>query len=116
MNCIRPSHFFKAALYSLAGMRHAFANEQAFKHEVLVLPVLAFVLWLTDISLGVSLLVLAGWLMVMAVELLNSAIEGAFNMISLERDPRIKAGKDMASAAIFLTIAANVGLWLWVWL
>lgn len=116
MFSIKPSHFVKAGLHSLAGLRHAYQNEQAFKHEVYVLPVLVLVLWLTGKSFGTSMLVLAGWLLVMAVELLNSAIEGAFNMISLERDDRIKAGKDMASAAIFLTISANVGLWLWVWL
>lgn len=111
---INLGHLFGAAGYSLAGLARAWRQEQAFKHEVLVLAALAVILWLTGKPFGLSLVVLGAWLMVMAVELLNSAIENAFDMITQERDDRVKAGKDMASAAILLAIAANVGLWIFV--
>jgi diacylglycerol kinase (ATP) len=105
-------HLFRAFDYSLQGLRRAWHEEQAFRQETLVLAVLFLLLLLTEKSPGLMLLTLGGWLFVMAVELLNSAVENAFNLISREQNERIKAGKDMASAAIFLAIVANAGIWL----
>ena len=48
----------------------------------------------------------------MIVELLNSAIEAAFDRISEEDHALTKIGKDLASAAVFMSILFNVGLWL----
>ena len=111
---INISHLLGATKYSLAGLNRAWNEEQAFRHEVIVLGLLAVLLIVTEKSVGLSLLALGGWLIVMSIELLNSAVENAFNLITLERHDRVKAGKDMASAAIFLAIAANVGLWIFV--
>lgn len=114
MPVLNLHHLVRAGGYSLEGLARAWKQEQAFRHEVLVLPLLVCMLWLTGKPFGLSILAIGGWLLVMAFELLNSAIETAFNMITLERDDRVKAGKDMASAAIFLAIAANVGLWMYI--
>ncbi|MDR2727182.1 MAG: diacylglycerol kinase [Deltaproteobacteria bacterium] len=107
-------HVIGATRYSLQGLRRAWHEEQAFRHEGVVLGILFLLLVLTEKSLHLMLLTLGGWLFVMSIELLNSAIENAFNLIGQEPNDRIKAGKDMASAAIFLAIAANVGLWIFV--
>jgi len=112
LSCV--SHLIEAARCSLEGLDRAWHEEQAFRHEALVLGVLFLLLLLTEKSLGQTLFVLGGWLVVMSVELLNSAIENAFDLIDQEPNERVKAGKDMASAAIFLVIAVNVGLWLYV--
>lgn len=111
---INPKHLLGATRNSLAGLAHAWKNEQAFRHEVLLVPLLAAILLLSGKSRGEWLLVLGGWTGVMAVELLNSAIEEAFDLISTEWNTHIKAGKDMASAAIFLILAFNVGIWMYV--
>lgn len=116
MRLINPSHLFGATRHSLAGLVHAFKAEQAFRHEVLVLGVLVLVLAFGGYSSATWLLVLGGWLLVMIVELLNSAIEEAFDLVSTDWHPRIKAGKDMASAAIFLALVLNVGLWVHVFI
>ncbi len=113
---LNPGHLLGAAGYSLAGLARAWREEQAFRHEVLVLPVLVVLLLATGKSWSVALLVLAAWLFVMAAELLNSAVENAFDLITREPDDRVKAGKDMASAAIFLAISANAALWIVVFL
>lgn len=113
---INPKHLLGATRNSLAGLVQAWRSEQAFRHEVLVLVVLVLVLVLTDKSAGQWLLVLGGWITVMVVELLNSAVEEAFDLISRDWNSHIKAGKDMASAAIFLTMVINAGLWLYVFL
>ena len=106
------AHLFGATRYSLAGLARAWREEQAFRHEVVVLATLAVLLFATGKSLGLSLLTLAAWLLVMVAELLNSAVENAFDLITEERNDRVKAGKDMASAAIFLAILANAALWI----
>ena len=110
------THLINATRYSLQGLARAWREEQAFRHEVMVLGVLFLALAVTEKSPALMLLTLGGWLFVMVIELLNSAVENAFDLISREQNERIKAGKDMASAAIFLAIAANVGLWLFVFL
>ena len=108
------SHLIEAARCSLQGLARAWHEEQAFRQEAIVLGVLFLLLLLTEKSLGQMLLVIGGWFFVMSLELLNSAVENAFNLIDREPNDRVKAGKDMASAAIFLAVAANVGLWLYI--
>jgi diacylglycerol kinase (ATP) len=108
------SHLIGAARYSVQGLARAWREETAFRHEVLVLAALCLLILLTEKSPALMLLTIGGWLFVMALELLNSAVENAFNLINENPDDRIKAGKDMASAAIFLAIVANVGIWIYV--
>lgn len=105
-------HLFGALVYSLAGLRRAWSNEQAFRHEVLLCPVIVLLLVWLQPGAGWTAAALFGWLAVMAVELLNSAIEEAFNLISPGYNEHVKYGKDMASAAIFLLLVANGILWL----
>ena len=107
-------HLVAASRHSLQGLCRAWREEQSFRQETVVLGILFLLLLLTEKSLCLMLLTLGGWLFVMSVELLNSAVENAFNLISREQNDRIKAGKDMASAAVFLAIAANAGLWIFV--
>lgn len=111
MPLINPSHLYGATRNSLVGLRTAWQGEQAFRHEGLVLPILAAVLGFTSSTFDEWLLVLSAWLLVMVVELLNSAIEKACDSITLEQHPGIKAAKDMASAAIFITMVMNAVLW-----
>lgn len=116
MALINPKHLCGATRYSLVGLAHACRAEQAFRHEVLVLLLLCAVLAFTGKNFNAWLLVVGGWVGVMIVELLNSAVEEAFDLISAEWNPHIKAGKDMASAAIFLAIVVNAGIWVRVFL
>ncbi|MDR1378393.1 MAG: diacylglycerol kinase [Synergistaceae bacterium] len=97
--------------YSLSGFLCALKEEQAFQLEALVLAVLLGVLLWARLSFLMSTTLLAGWLVVMAFELVNSAVERAFDLIDKERNPQIKAGKDMLSAAVFLLIMFNLFLW-----
>lgn len=109
---INMRHLIGATRYSLAGLRRAWSNEQAFKHEVLLVPVLVILLACIRPGAAWTAGLLAAWIGVMALELLNSSLEEAFNLISPEYNPHVKYGKDMASAAIFIGIVVNVILWL----
>ncbi len=52
--------------------------------------------------------------LVMALELVNSAVEAACNAITLDHDPHIGAAKDMAAGAVLIAAVAAAGLGLWL--
>jgi len=97
--------------YSLEGLRSAYRGEQAFKQEVWIAAVLVpMAFWLGRTWMEVLLLIGSIGL-VMIVELLNSGIEAAIDRISLERHELSKRAKDQASAAVFLSVLACLGVW-----
>ena len=104
-------HLVGAFKYSLAGLRRVWSGEQAFRHEVLIFPVILVLLWLIKPGFAWAAAIIASWLLVMSFELVNSAIEEAFDLVSPEYNIHVKYGKDMASAAILVAICAHVTLW-----
>ena len=105
------TRLYRASCYSLNGLAGAFKKEQAFRLETMVLVALAAVLCVARFPAVRSILLIGAWLSVMALELVNSAVEGAFDLIDKNFNPHIKLGKDMLSAAVFLSILFNVLLW-----
>ncbi len=103
---------YHASIYSISGLAYALKNEQAFRYEFVVFCVLCIILCLVPIDLINSLFFAAMWFIVMALELVNSAAEKAFDLIDKNFRPEIKAGKDMLSAAIFIMICFNIFSWL----
>ena len=95
--------------YSWAGLKAAFRHEDAFRQEVFLLVVLVpLALYLGDTGIERALLI-GALLLVLIVELLNSAVEAAVDRISLEHHELIKRAKDMGSAAVMIALA-NVGV------
>ncbi|MCC7329720.1 MAG: diacylglycerol kinase [Gammaproteobacteria bacterium] len=97
--------------YSLAGLRAAWRHEAAFRQEVvlaLVLAPLAF--WLGETSLQ-RLLLLGSCLLVLVVELLNSAIEAVVDRIGPELHELSGRAKDLGSAAVFLSLLLAAAAW-----
>jgi diacylglycerol kinase (ATP) len=101
-----------ATRYSLEGFAAAARHEDAFRQELLLVVALApLALWLGDNGLERAALV-AVLLLVLIVELLNSAIEAAVDRISFENHRLAKRAKDIGSAAVMLSLV-NAGV---VWL
>ena len=100
-----------ALVYSLAGLRAAYRNEDAFRQEVL----LAFVLIPLAAFLPVSgtgrALMIASVIIVLIVELLNSAVEAAIDRISLDHHSLSKRAKDIGSAAVLLALLNVLVTW-----
>ena len=95
--------------YSLAGLKAAFTHEDAFRQEVLLAAVLIPAAFFMPASgLGRAMMV-ASVLLLLIVELLNSAVEAAVDRISLENHRLAKRAKDIGSAAVFLALV-NVPL------
>ena len=103
-----------ATRYSLEGLLAAFRGEAAFRQELALAVVLVPLgVWLGDN--GAQRALLAGAvLLVLIVELLNSALEAAVDRISDERHPLAKRAKDLGSAAVMISLATAAAVWLLV--
>ena len=105
------THIFGAAKYSLEGLWAALRTEIALQQEVLVLALLLILVPFLGLDFLTGAFVLFAWVMVMIVELINSAIEATLNRFGNEIHPLTKRGKDIASAAVFCAVSVNVMLW-----
>lgn len=100
--------------YSLHGFSSAFRHEDAFRQEVLLALVLIPIALVIDASATGKALMIAAVLLVLIVELLNSAIEAAVDRISLDHHRLAKRAKDIGSAAVFLSLVNVLVVWVLV--
>ncbi len=100
-----------ALRYSMDGLRAAYTGEDAFRQEVLLAAALIpLALWLPVSGLGKALMI-ASVLLVLAVELINSAIEAVVYRVSLDRHTLSKRAKDLGSAAVLLALINLGAVW-----
>ena len=95
--------------YSMDGFKAAYQHEDAFRQEVwlsLILIPLAFYLEAEALH---RILMVGSVLLVMIVELLNSAVEAVVDRVSIERHALAKRAKDIGSAAVLLALI-NLGV------
>lgn len=97
--------------YSMAGLAAAYRNEDAFRQEAWLAAVLIPVaLFLPVGALGKALMI-ASVLLVIIVELVNSALEATVDRISLDHHHLAKRAKDIGSAAVFVALVNVVVVW-----
>jgi diacylglycerol kinase (ATP) len=102
---------WNALFYSLAGFKAAYLHEHAFRQEcLLALILLPAALLMPTGGLGKALMV-ASVLLVLIVELLNSALEAAVDRVSLEQHQLAKRAKDIGSAAVFMSLVNVAVVW-----
>ena len=97
--------------YSLDGLGAAWRHEDAFRQEaVLAVVMVPLALWLGK---GVieRVLMIGSVLLVLIVELMNSAVEATVDRISLERHPLAKRAKDIGSAAVMIALINVAVVW-----
>jgi diacylglycerol kinase (ATP) len=100
---------WNALFYSLEGLRAAYRHEDAFRQEVfLSLLLIPTAFFLPVAGIGKALMV-ASVLLVLIIELINSAIEATVDRISLESHKLAKRAKDIGSAAVLVGLV-NVAL------
>ena len=100
--------------YSLHGIAAALRHEDAFRQECLLAVVLVPAALLLPVAGAGKALMVASVLLVLIVELLNSAVEAAVDRISLEDHQLAKRAKDIGSAAVFLSLINVPVVWLLV--
>jgi diacylglycerol kinase (ATP) len=102
---------FNAFGYSLAGFQAAYKHEDAFRQEVLLAVILIpLALWLPVTLVGKALMV-TSVLLVIIVELINSAIEATVDRISLENHDLAKRAKDIGSSAVLVSLINVIVVW-----
>jgi diacylglycerol kinase (ATP) len=107
-------HLGRALANSLTGLRSALRHEEAFRQEAALFLVLAPLgLWLGDSGVERALL-LGSLILVLITELANSGIEAVVDRVGEEYHPLSGRAKDFGSAAVFLSLANAVVVWLLV--
>jgi diacylglycerol kinase (ATP) len=105
---------WNALFYSIDGLRAAYRHEDAFRQEVwLAVVLIPLALFLPASGTGKALMI-ASVLMVLIVELVNSAVEATVDRVSLEHHRLAKRAKDIGSAAVLFSLINVAVVWLLV--
>ena len=100
-----------AFLYSIHGLRAAWADERAFREEVILSAILVpAALYLAPDKISLVLMI-GSLLLVMALELMTTAIEAAIDRIGSEIHPLAKKAKDAASASVLIALVNAGFVW-----
>jgi diacylglycerol kinase (ATP) len=106
-----PKRVIAAFVNSIDGLRAAWQHESAFRQEVVVFIVATVVALVLPVSAFQKVALISVLVLVLLVEIINSAIEAVVDRISLDRHPLSKRAKDMGSAAVALAITIAVLVW-----
>ena len=103
---------WRATVNTGNGIKFAFRSEQAFREETVALLLSLPLAWLIGVTPVRRLELVMVVLLLLVVELLNTAIEKLSDRLTMEHDPQIGRVKDMGSAAVGLTLVMAGALWL----
>jgi diacylglycerol kinase (ATP) len=100
-----------ATLFSISGLNAAWRNEAAFRQEVLLCAVLIPAsIWVGETAVERSLLI-GSCLLILIVELINSAVEAVVDRVSVERHELSGRAKDLGSAAVLVSLLLATIVW-----
>lgn len=105
------TRLINATVFSIRGFYAAFRHEAAFRQELgfcVVMTPLAF--WIGESAIEIALLI-GSLLIVLMIELLNSAIESVVDRVGAEKHELSARAKDLGSAAVFVSLANVIIVW-----
>jgi diacylglycerol kinase (ATP) len=103
---------WRAAINTWNGLRAVARSEEAFRQELLVFLISIPLAFLVATEAWKRLALVLVIVLIMIVELLNTAIEKLGDRISREHDPRMGLIKDLGSAAVGLSLLFAGAVWL----
>jgi undecaprenol kinase len=107
----------KSTMFALHGLRHAYKSDKSFRMEVTYgFPIFVIIGWyLAPFAAWEILLYVFSYLLILIVELVNTAFESTLDHLHPDKHDKVAATKDIASAAVFLAFvfAALVTVVLW---
>ena len=104
-------HILNAFVYTVAGIEAAWKNELACRSQAVVIAIMIpGGVWLGKTAVEWALLI-GSCLLILIVELLNSALETVVDRIGLQRHELSKRAKDLGSAAAFISMLSAVIVW-----
>ena len=101
----------KATIWSLQGLRSAWLHESSFRLEVYLFVVLAPLGWWLGQTAVERVLLVGSMLLVLSIELLNSAVEAVIERYGPEFHELAGRAKDMGSAAVFVLMMNVLLTW-----
>lgn len=101
-----------AVLNSLRGLRRALMSERAMRREVFIFVLACPAVYVIGHDIGDRAVLLGSILLVIAMEVINTALEALCDHISPEHNEQIGYIKDLGSAAVFVSRCAAIVLWL----
>ena len=104
--------FWRATINSRNGLAFAIRSEQAIREELVALLLALPLAWLIGATPMRSVELVASVLLVLAIELLNTAIEKLADRLTTDHDPQIGQVKDLGSAAVGVALVATGLFWL----
>lgn len=105
------TRIWNALFYSMDGLKAAYACEDAFRQEALLTALLIPLTFVLDVSGPGRAMMVGSVLLVLIVELLNSAVEAVVDRVSLENHELSKRAKDIGSAAVLITLLDVALVW-----
>lgn len=102
---------FRATGFSIKGLKAAWKNEAAFRQEAILAILMLPIALLVEVSISERILMIMTVMIVLIVELLNSAIEAVVDRIGDEIHPLSGQAKDIASAAVFISLVMCAITW-----
>lgn len=100
-----------ATRYSMQGFYHAWQGEASFRLEVIISAITLPIALAVDVSTLERIALVGSILLILIVELLNSAVEAAIDRVSTEPHPISGRGKDLGSAAVFVCLIFAAFTW-----
>ncbi|HCG7365728.1 diacylglycerol kinase [Vibrio sp. 1159] len=104
----------KATGYSIQGLKAAFKHEAAVRQELALLSIAVILACLVDVGMVERILLIGVVVLVLIVELLNSAIEAVVDRIGVERHELSGRAKDIGSAAVMVALTFAGFTWLYI--
>lgn len=104
-------NFFKNTGYALAGLKDLVKTESSFKIEVIIVAILLPTIFLFSVSLETKLIMFITLIGMPLAEAINSAIERAVDLVTLDHHEMAKRAKDAGSAIVFISIFIFVITW-----
>ncbi|WP_019212314.1 diacylglycerol kinase [Yersinia massiliensis] len=106
------TRIYKAAGYSAKGLIATWHNEAAFRQEAVVALVAIILAFWLDLDAVARILLIGSVVLVIIIEVINSAIEAVVDRIGSEFHELSGRAKDMGSAAVFLAVLLAVFVWI----
>lgn len=103
---------FKNGMYALEGLRYAIKTETSFKLELFFGAISLIGIIFFSFDLSYKLILLVTLFLVPIVELLNSAVENAVDLVTHDIHPLAKSAKDVGATAVLFSLILHLLCWI----
>lgn len=104
-------HLFKNAGYAIEGLLYTLRTETSFKLELFSSFIIIPAIIMINASIEAKLILAATGILVLVVELINSAVENVVDLVTMDNHPLAKSSKDIGAAAVMVSISLHAVCW-----